>query len=235
MPVRTDEASSEQCTNTPEVLVWDLLVRVGHWLLVVLFFVAYLTDEDLLTLHSWAGYGVGIYVIVRVIWGFVGPKHARFADFAYGPVMAAHYLKELIFFQAKRYIGHSPAGALMVFALLICLVVTTVTGIAVLAVKENAGPLAPWLGKGVALEESMPDLALLTATARASEDKEKQDKEHSKNSDEKGGKALKEIHEFFSNLTLLLIIVHIVGVLLASIVHWENLGRAMITGRKRAE
>jgi cytochrome b len=235
MPFGTDEATNHQYANTPEVLVWDLLVRIGHWLLVVLFFVAYFTDDDLLTLHSWAGYGVGIYVIVRVIWGFVGPKHARFSDFAYGPVRAAHYLKDLMLFQATRYIGHSPAGAVMVFALLICLALTTVTGIALLAVEENAGPLAPWLGRGVALARTMPDLALFVATARASEDEEKRDEEDGENSEAEGAEALEEIHEFISNLTLILVIVHIAGVVLTSIVHRENLVRAMIAGRKRAE
>ena len=117
MSLGTDEAANRQ-TNGTQVLVWDLLVRVGHWLLVVLFFVAYFTEDDLLTIHSWAGYGVGIYLIVRIVWGFVGPKHARFSDFAYGPTRAAQYLKDLILFQSKRYLGHTPAGALMIFTLL---------------------------------------------------------------------------------------------------------------------
>jgi cytochrome b len=239
MSFGTGEATDHQ-TNESQVLVWDLLVRVGHWLLVVLFFIAYVTEDDLLTIHSWAGYGVGIYVFVRVIWGFVGTKHARFADFACGPVRAAIYLKELLLFRAKRYLGHSPAGALMVFALLVCLALTTVTGIALLAVEENAGPLAPWLGRGVALEQTVPDRALFTVAARASEDEEERDEKerderYGDNNDKEGAEALEEVHEFISNLTLLLVVLHILGVLFASIVHWENLVRAMITGRKRAE
>ena len=235
MALGTEKFANYQRNGSIQIFVWDLLVRIGHWLLVLFFFVAYFTEDDLLTIHSWAGYGVGVYVVIRVIWGFVGPKHARFADFAYGPVKAVRYLKELILFQAKRYIGHSPAGGLMVFALLISLTATTVTGAALLAVEENTGPLAPWLGGGAALEETMKGLGLFAAPARASEDEDERDEDHNKNSDEKKGETLEEAHEFFSNVTLLLIIMHIAGVVLASMIHKENLVRAMVTGHKRLE
>ena len=121
----------------------------------------------------------------------------------------------------------------MVFALLISLAATTVTGTALLAVEENAGPLAPWLGRGAAPEETLQGLSLLVAPARASQDEDERDEDQNKSSDEKKGKTLKEIHEFFSNLTLLLIIVHIAGVVLVSVLHKENLVRAMVTGHKR--
>jgi cytochrome b len=228
MSERTLETMKRNGARPILVPVWDLLVRTGHWLLVVLFFVAYFTEEDLLTVHSWAGYGVAAYVVIRVIWGFVGSKHARFADFAYGPASTLHYLKGLLTFHAKRYIGHSPAGAAMVFALLVSLAVTTVSGMAVLAVEENAGPLAPWLGREAAAHGTEPGVPLLAAPARASDDEHEQKKGT-------GGEALEEIHELFSSLTLVLIVLHIGGVVLASIVHRENLARAMVTGRKRAE
>lgn len=235
MPADASKAANHEDTNSPQVFVWDILVRIGHWLIVVLFFVAYFTEDDLLTLHSWAGYGIALYVVVRVIWGFAGPKHARFADFAYGPAKAARYLKDLMLFQAKRYIGHSPAGALRVFALLFSLVATTATGIALLAVQEDAGPLAPWLGRGASLEDTMPEFTLFTAPARASEDEEERNEDYGEQSYKEKGKALEEVHEFFSNATLILIVMHIAGVVLASIVHRDNLVRAMVNGRKRAE
>ena len=235
MTFGTEKFASSQSDSPLQVVVWDLLVRIGHWLLVVLFFVAYLTEDDLLTIHSWAGYGVGLYIVVRVIWGFVGPKHARFADFAYGPVKAVRYLKDLILFKSKRYIGHSPAGGLMVYALLISLAATAVTGTALLAVEENAGPLAPWLGRGAAPEETMKGLSLFAAPARASQDEDERENDNDSSGDKKGGEALEEIHEFFSNLTLLLIIIHIAGVVLVSVLHKENLVRAMVTGRKRSQ
>jgi cytochrome b len=123
----------------------------------------------------------------------------------------------------------------MVFALLISLTATTVTGTALLAVEENAGPLAPWLGRGAALDETMKGLGLYAAPAHASEDEDERDEDHNKTSDQEKGETLKEIHEFFSNLTLLLIIMHIAGVMLASVLHKENLVWAMVTGHKRLE
>ncbi len=219
---------AQAAAKPPQVLVWDGLVRFGHWLLVLLFFVAYFTEDDALTLHSWAGYGVAIYVLIRVVWGFVGPQHARFSDFLFGPFTAAGYMKDLSLFHAKRYIGHSPAGAYMVFALLVGLLLTSVSGVALLAVEENAGPLAPWLGPSSALEEPSSGFAL-TQQAQASSGDERSQRQGSASAE-----ALEEAHEVLANLTLILVILHIAGVVLASAVHRENLALAMVTGRKRS-
>src|SRR4051794_37129701 len=115
------------------VRVWDPLVRIGHWVLVLAFFIAYFTEDDLLTWHTWAGYTVAIVVLIRVIWGFIGPEQARFRDFVYRPSIALAYLRDLVLLRSQRYLGHSPGGGVMILALLAALAATTLTGMAVLA------------------------------------------------------------------------------------------------------
>src|SRR6516225_7883701 len=121
-------------TSRPaSILVWVPLVRFGHWALVAAFAVAYFSAEEEAggtdLSHVWGGYVVGAIVVLRVLWGFVGPRHARFSDFVRSPIVALVYFRELLYGCARRYIGHSPAGGAMVIALLVCLAATVATGL----------------------------------------------------------------------------------------------------------
>ena len=89
------------------VQVWDAFVRIFHWSVVIAFFVAYLSEDDLLTVHVWAGYTIGALVVLRIAWGFVGHEHARFSDFVTGPWRALRYLLDLVAGRGKRHVGHS--------------------------------------------------------------------------------------------------------------------------------
>jgi len=204
------------------VQVWDPLVRVGHWVLVIAFAVAYLTEDDALEIHEWAGYVVAAYILVRLVWGFVGPKHARFSDFLFNPFTALAYLFDLVRARAARHIGHSPAGAMMVFALLFMLTGTVATGMAELALSHGEGPFTLFLEKQTAESPSAD-------TAPIVED------EGGEGPGRREESQMQEIHELFANLTLILIVLHVAGVVAASIVHKESLVMAMITGRKRAD
>lgn len=199
-----------------EIKVWDPLVRIFHWSLVAAFAIAYLTEDDWQDLHVWAGYVVAGLVVFRVLWGFVGPQHARFGDFVFSPATIIAYLKDMLALRAKRYIGHNPAGGAMVLALLLSLAATTLSGLQVYAVEENAGPLAQ-----IELSHLSP-----IATAQADE--------HEGEGHKEGG-LWKEVHEFFANFTLFLVFLHIAGVVVSSFAHGENLPRAMVTGKKRQE
>lgn len=96
--------------NTKELIkVWDLPLRVFHWLLVTGFFIAYLTEEELLTIHVWAGYLVAGLLIFRLVWGFIGNDYARFSGFLCSPARSVAYVKDLITLKTKRYIGHNRA------------------------------------------------------------------------------------------------------------------------------
>ena len=200
------------------VKVWDLFVRIFHWSLVAAFAVSYVTEDEAMALHVWAGYLVGGLVLARILWGFVGPRHARFTDFVCGPFAAWRYLADLLRFKAKRHIGHSPAGGMMVLMLMAGCLVTVWTGMQQYAAEEGKGPLA-W------------DKPSVVAVALADDD-EREGREHDGDGEEGEGEGL---HEPLAHLTFLLVLLHIGGVVLASVVHKENLTRAMVTGLKRPD
>jgi cytochrome b len=208
------------------VYVWDPFVRAFHWVLVLAFAVAYLTGEEVLGIHVWTGYGIGVLVVARLVWGFIGPRRARFADFVFGPATTLRYLRDLLLFRAERHIGHSPAGGAMIILLLLTLSATVVSGLVVYAAEENAGPLA-----GLFATSATPP-AIQPAPGSDVED-EKQGLERIGGAESDVGDAVKEVHEFFANLSLLLVILHVGAVVFASFAHRENLVRPMVTGFKR--
>lgn len=205
-----------------KIKVWDPLVRASHWIVTIAFFVAYLTEDEALTVHVWAGYTVGALVLLRILWGFVGPRHARFADFVYAPQTALRYLRDLLLARAPRYVGHSPAGGAMVLVLLLSLAGTVVTGLITYAQEEGAGPLAGFYAQEPATAPEADQLGTF--------EEEEEGEERGRREEES---AVAEVHEVLANVTLALVIFHVLGVVLASFVHHENLARAMITGRKR--
>lgn len=215
-------------SNNRTVNVWDPLVRIGHWTLVIAFFTAYFTEDDFMTQHVWAGYVVGTVVMIRIIWGLIGSRHARFSDFIYGPAKVISYIKNLIARKPQHYVGHNPAGGIMVIALLLSLSATVFTGLKLYAVEENAGPLAI----NAQLTSS------LIAAANASEDDGEKNEGSMKQKhavNEADEEFWEELHETFVNITLLFVFLHIGGVIFSSIVDKEKLVKAMITGKKEID
>ena len=204
------------------IKVWDPLVRLGHWALVIGFAIAYFSSEeehDPDALHVWAGYTVGSLVAVRVLWGVIGSEHARFSDFVTSPATALRYAFDEIGGQARRYVGHSPAGGAMVIALLLSLGLTVMTGLLAYG-DRGKGPFA----RG--------GVAAITQAYADEHKTERKDLEGHKG--EKGESAFGEVHAALANITLALIILHILGVAFSSYAHRENLVGAMFTGEKRA-
>lgn len=132
--------------------VWDPLVRIGHWTLVFAFFTAWFTEGDP-PLHMWAGYLLAGVVLFRLLWGFVGTRHARFSDFLYSPARIAGYLKSLLGGRPEHYRGHNPAGGLMIVLLLLCLALTATSGLVLYAMEDQAGPLAGLVATSEPAEE----------------------------------------------------------------------------------
>lgn len=205
------------------VRVWDICVRFTHWIVALGFFVAYLTEDEALPLHVWAGYVVGALVFLRILWGFVGTKHARFTDFAFGPRKVISYILDLVLFRAERYLGHSPAGGAMTIALWLGLLAVVWSGLELYAVEEGAGPLAAVSSQADQVSSKASDALVLV---RSDDDDENK-------GEDKQDSAWKDIHEALSNFVLLLVLLHIAGVTLASLVHRENLPRSMVTGMKQ--
>jgi len=164
------------------VRVWDPFVRLFHWGTLALVVTAFLSD-DAKTLHMVVGYGVLALVTARIVWGFVGTRHARFTDFVAGPRTIGAYLRSLLA-HPRRYLGHNPAGGAMVLVLLALLVATCVTG---------------WLSQ----------------TDRFY-----------------GDDRVSGAHSVLTTLLLIAAGLHVAGVAVASLLHRENLVRAMLTGRK---
>lgn len=166
-------------------LIWDFPTRLFHWSLVTGFGICYLTGEDdrLALLHITSGYMIAGLVTFRLIWGFIGSRHARFSAFLRGPQAILQYLLALLRGRPPAYAGHNPAGALAIVTLLLSATGACASGI--LLLEEVPWPPLEWL------------------------------------------------HEWLSTLMLGVAILHVAGVLITSVLHRENLIKAMITGRKR--
>jgi cytochrome b len=234
-----DSPDAGHTAPSATIRVWDPLVRIGHWLFVAAFFTAYFTDEDLLTAHVWAGYVVAAVVLVRIVWGFIGPEHARFSSFVRPPGAVIAYLSDAAQSRSKRYIGHNPAGGAMIVVILLSLAATAGTGMAVLADSRNAGPLVPWLGNQTAAGQPSAGMAPVAAKDDGGDGDDKGEARGGKGAagghDGEQESAYEDIHVFFANLTLALIVLHIGGVAFSSFSHRENLVRSMITGKKRVD
>lgn len=124
-----DTDGGEQASSPPRrVLVWDPVVRSFHWFIVA----ACLTDifilDDGRMWHRLIGYGVMAALLVRAVWGIVGSQHARFADFIPSSTSLYFYLRNLLHGTEPRYLGHNPAGAVMILLLMVLLASVSITG-----------------------------------------------------------------------------------------------------------
>ncbi|TLS76678.1 cytochrome b [Mariprofundus erugo] len=124
--------------------VWDLSLRLFHWLLATAFFVAWWAEGRDIRLHIIAGSVIAGLLLYRVVWGFVGEKHALFKMFRPTWSMLVGHAGDLIRLQAARYIGHTPIGSLMIYMLLLSLLVLVVSGMALLGLQMGVGLFSPW-------------------------------------------------------------------------------------------
>lgn len=110
------------------IRVWDPFVRVFHWALAASFAAAWLTSEGWESTHAAVGYIAGALVALRIVWGVVGPRYARFAQFVRPPATVIAYLRAVRGGTERRYLGHNPAGGAMIVVLLAVVAATAVSG-----------------------------------------------------------------------------------------------------------
>jgi cytochrome b len=135
-----------------KTLVWDLPLRLFHWLLVLLVLVSFVSVKiggNAMEIHMLSGYAVLTLVLFRVLWGFLGGTHARFVSFVRSPGTAMAYLSALRRNEASPHLGHNPAGAWSVIAMLIVLLVQAGTGLFANDDIATEGPLAKLVSKAL--------------------------------------------------------------------------------------
>jgi cytochrome b len=128
--------------NTPSPrLVWDLPLRLFHWLLAALVGVAWASAEaGWMDVHFYAGYAVATLLLFRVAWGFVGPRYARFSSFVTGPRKVVAYMRGWVGGSAREPAGHTPAGGWMILVLLALLALQVASGMMNSHDGLDAGP-----------------------------------------------------------------------------------------------
>jgi cytochrome b len=187
--------------ETDSVKVWDRFLRFFHWTLALCFAISFFSGElHASTLHVLVGYVLCALLAARVYWGFKGSEYARFRSFIYPLSEALAYLRSMLKGNPRHYVGHNPAGALMVFTMFGLLGAIFVSGLLTLGTIDFEGPLR-FLANHVSDDASY---------------------------------AFRHLHKLLPPLALGLVLLHLLGVVVGSIQHKENLARAMLTGRKRS-
>ncbi|MBK9083613.1 MAG: cytochrome b/b6 domain-containing protein [Rhizobiales bacterium] len=141
-----DITLTDDATRAPRVRVWDRFVRLFHWSLAASVAIALATGfvggPRLLVAHLVAGVLAAALVVARLAWGFLGPRHARFADFVVGPGATIAHLRAALAGRPSHHLGHNPLGGAMVVALMLAVAALSLTGAVALGGALKEGPLA---------------------------------------------------------------------------------------------
>jgi cytochrome b len=139
-------------TATPRhdgsIMVWDIPTRLFHWLLLILVIVSFITGYTgglWMQYHVWSGCSILGLLVFRLVWGFVGGRHARFTSFVRGPGATLRYARTVLRRHAPRYLGHNPLGGWSVIAMLTALLIQATTGLFASDDIFTKGPLYPWV------------------------------------------------------------------------------------------
>jgi cytochrome b len=205
---------SDQDTNIPHkrvfIKVWDPIVRIGHWLMVLAFFSLYFRSSKF-PLHVYAAYTIMAIMSFRIIWGFVGPRAARFWTFIYSPKTMIKYGIDSVVGEPMHTISHNPLGGAMVFALIFGMLGTGVLGLMLYSAGQELGPLGSMVPSE--WEDELTTVTLFGNTFPI---------------------GLKDLHIWAGNIAASLVTCHLLGNFWATACHKSNHVIGMITGVKDA-
>lgn len=193
------------------IKVWDPIVRVGHWAMVVCFVALYF-KSDKFPLHVYAAYGIMGYMSFRILYGLVGPRAVRFWTFIYSPKTMIKYGIDSVVGHPMHTISHNPLGGAMVFALIFSMLGTGVLGLMLYSAGQEMGPLGDSIPSD--WEDEFTTVTLFGREIVL---------------------GLKDLHIWSGNAAASLVTLHLIGNCWASACHKTNHVLGMITGVKDAE
>lgn len=132
------------------ILVWDLPTRLFHWLLVVLVIISFVTGNiggNAMRYHEWSGVTILVLLVFRLVWGVAGSRESRFVTFIRGPAAVVRYAATVVRRDSAPFLGHNPLGGWSIIAMLLALLVQSVTGMFANDDIITEGPLFDWVGK----------------------------------------------------------------------------------------
>lgn len=187
---------------------WDPLLRLAHWGIAAVVIGNYFFTKEGGAVHVVLGWVGMALLVLRLIWGVIGPDEARFAIFPPRPMAALRHLAGLMRGQADVYPSHNPAGAMMAYALWACFGVIVATGL-------GMSGLSPLRQAEVEAAVAAGDWSVVV-----------------EEEDSPWGKVLEEVHEVAANLILFLAVLHVAGVVIEGRVMRRNLVAPMLRARK---
>ena len=209
----TDLASPRLPRKGQALPSWDPLLRLAHWGIAGVVLANYAFTKEGGSVHIALGWAGMALLLLRLIWGFVGPREARFASFPPNPMAALRHLGGLLRGKAPQYPSHNPAGALMAYALWACLAVLMLTGL-------GMSGLSPFARADLEAAVAEGDWSVLVEEDGDAE------------GESPYGDVLEEVHEVAANLILILALLHVAGVAVESRALRRNLLAPMLITRR---
>ncbi|MDX5331240.1 MAG: cytochrome b/b6 domain-containing protein [Caulobacteraceae bacterium] len=213
---------------------WDPLVQLTHWGVAAGVLANGIFTDEGSGPHQWIGYAIAALLALRWVWGFVGPKEARFSAFPPSLARALTHVREIASGERSTHRSHNPLGALMVYALWMTLAVVIGTGVGMSA-------LPPGLPFNVEAASASPRSRLLTTMDDESRESYEGEQEHERREAEEGGdrdagegdELLEEVHEVAANLLFGLAGLHLLGVAFETSRSGSGVLTAMLPGGRR--